>query len=60
MIVPAGVWHGVQNLDNTPAVIVNIPDRAYQYDRPDHWRLPPNTSEIPYSFKGPPAPGTAV
>lgn len=60
VVVPAGVWHGVENLGSDPAVIVNMPDRAYQYENPDHWRLPPSTSEIPYRFKGAPAPATVI
>jgi hypothetical protein len=23
---------------------------AYEYENPDHWRLPADTAEIPYSF----------
>lgn len=50
VVVPPGVWHGVQNLGSTAALLVNMPDRAYQYELPDHWRLPHDTPEIPYSF----------
>ena len=50
VVVPPGVWHGVQNLGSTMALLVNMPDRAYQYESPDHWRLPHDTPEIPYSF----------
>ena len=50
IIVPPGVWHGVHNLGSTVALLVNMPDRAYQYESPDHWRLPQDTPEIPYSF----------
>ncbi|HEY0872210.1 MAG TPA: dTDP-4-dehydrorhamnose 3,5-epimerase family protein [Vicinamibacterales bacterium] len=60
VVVPPGVWHGVQSLDNAPATIVNMPDRAYNYESPDHWRLPPDTGEIPYSFKGVRTTGTAI
>jgi dTDP-4-dehydrorhamnose 3,5-epimerase len=59
VVVPPGIWHGVQNLDVAPAVIVNMPDRAYDYDQPDHWRLPPTSAEIPYSFQTP-LRGTAI
>lgn len=52
VVVPPGVWHGVENLDRVPALIVNMPDRAYDYQTPDHWRLPPTTNEIPYRFGG--------
>ncbi|WP_051079952.1 cupin domain-containing protein [Thioalkalivibrio thiocyanodenitrificans] len=50
VVVPPGVWHGVQNTGTEPAALLNMVDRAYQYDNPDHWRLPPDTEEIPYQF----------
>jgi dTDP-4-dehydrorhamnose 3,5-epimerase len=50
IVVPPGVWHGVQNLGAEPALLLNLPDRAYDYESPDHWRLPPDTDRIPYSF----------
>jgi len=28
VVVPPGVWHGVQNLGSTAALLVNMPDRA--------------------------------
>jgi dTDP-4-dehydrorhamnose 3,5-epimerase len=50
IVVPPGVWHGVQNVGASPALLLNLPDRAYAYEAPDHWRLPPDTDQIPYSF----------
>ena len=50
IVVPPGVWHGVQNLGPTPALLLNLPDRAYDYELPDHWHLPPDTDRIPYAF----------
>jgi dTDP-4-dehydrorhamnose 3,5-epimerase len=50
VIVPAGVWHGLRNLRATPATVLNVVDRAYVYDDPDHWRLPPETAEIPHKI----------
>lgn len=50
LIVPPDVWHGVQNLGDEPGTILNLPDRAYRYDDPDHWRVPADSPEIPYSF----------
>jgi dTDP-4-dehydrorhamnose 3,5-epimerase len=41
------VWHGVQNVHPGPGSLLNLVDRAYRYERPDHWR-PPNTDAIPY------------
>jgi dTDP-4-dehydrorhamnose 3,5-epimerase len=50
VVVPPGVWHGVQNIGDTPGLLLNLVDRAYRYEDPDHWRLPPDTPKIPYSF----------
>jgi dTDP-4-dehydrorhamnose 3,5-epimerase len=48
VIVPAGVWHGIKNLQAGEARVLNLVDRAYEYEDPDHWRLPADTAEIPY------------
>ena len=50
VVIPPGVWHGVQNTTSAPAMLVNIVDRAYTYESPDHYRLPVDTPEIPYRF----------
>jgi dTDP-4-dehydrorhamnose 3,5-epimerase len=48
IIVPPGVWHGVKVLGSSTALLLNLVDRAYGYESPDHWRLPPDTEHIPY------------
>lgn len=48
--VPAGVWHGVQNIGGSDAVMLNLVDHAYAYDDPDHWGLPADSDQIPYTF----------
>jgi dTDP-4-dehydrorhamnose 3,5-epimerase len=50
IIVPSGVWHAVQNISPVPSILINFTDKAYQYNDPDHWRLPIDTDKIPYSF----------
>lgn len=50
VIVPPGVWHAVHNNTGANAALINIVDKAYQYEAPDHWRLPIDTPEIPYKF----------
>jgi dTDP-4-dehydrorhamnose 3,5-epimerase len=51
LVVPPGVWHGVQNAQVAePSVLLNAVDLAYVYEDPDHWRLPADTAEIPYRF----------
>ncbi len=51
IVVPPGIWHGVQNISNEVSSLLNIVDQAYNYDDPDHWRLPSDSSQIPYVFK---------
>lgn len=48
--VPPRVWHGVQNVAQTTSIVLNLVDRAYDYEDPDHWRVPNGTTEIPFVF----------
>ena len=48
VVVPAGVWHGLQNLGPVDALVLNCPTEAYNYQDPDHYRLPHDSAEIPY------------
>jgi len=50
LVVPPKVWHGVQNIGDRPSLLLNLVDRAYRYEDPDHWRLPVDTDAIPYRF----------
>jgi dTDP-4-dehydrorhamnose 3,5-epimerase len=50
VIVPPGVWHGVENISSEPSLLLNLVDHAYRYEDPDHWRLPMDTDLIPYRF----------
>jgi dTDP-4-dehydrorhamnose 3,5-epimerase len=50
LIVPTGVWHGLQNLASTDVLVMNFPTNAYNYEDPDHYRLPYDTAEIPYAW----------
>ncbi len=52
VVVPPGIWHAVQNIHHGPSIVTNIVDRAYEYDDPDHWRLPIGSDKIPYRFAG--------
>lgn len=48
VVVPPRVWHGLRNLAATMSIVLNLVDRAYDYEDPDHWRLPADTPEIPF------------
>jgi dTDP-4-dehydrorhamnose 3,5-epimerase len=50
LVLPPGIWHGIQNLGATDALMLNYPTHAYDYADPDHWRLPWDSPEIPYSW----------
>lgn len=50
VVVPPKVYHGVQNVDAGPSVLLNVVDRAYDYVAPDHYRLEWDSPEIPYRF----------
>ena len=50
VVIPVGVWHGLQNLGASDALVLNCPTCAYSYDDPDHYRLPFDSPEIPYAW----------
>jgi len=51
VVLPCGVWHGLQNVGTTDALVLNLPTLAYRYEDPDHWRLPMDSPHIPYTFQ---------
>jgi dTDP-4-dehydrorhamnose 3,5-epimerase len=51
IVIPPGIWHGLQNLGSEEALVLNMPTNPYNYEDPDHYRLPHDTPEIPYSWK---------
>ena len=50
IIVPPMVWHGVKNISSGVSILVNVVDHAYEYELPDHYRLPADTDKIPYDI----------
>jgi dTDP-4-dehydrorhamnose 3,5-epimerase len=50
LVIPIGVWHGLQNLGAADALMLNCPSRPYDYADPDHFRLPHDSPEIPYRW----------
>ena len=47
IIVPPGVWHAVTNIGPGDALVIDVSEIPYDYRSPDHWRLPPDSPEIP-------------
>lgn len=48
--VPPGIFHAVENVGQSDALMFNIPSEPYRYERPDKKLLPLENSRIPYSF----------
>jgi len=49
--IPRGVYHGWKCIGEHEAYVVNIPTELYNYEKPDEYRLPWNSSEIPYDWE---------
>jgi dTDP-4-dehydrorhamnose 3,5-epimerase len=48
--IPPGVCHGMKAIGVEPAYMLNVPTHAYNYERPDEYRIPPDGDEIPYDW----------
>ena len=48
--VPPGVYHGFKAIGEKTAYFLSIPTLPYNYKKPDEFRLPPDSSEIPYNW----------
>ncbi len=48
--IPKGVYHGWKCISETEAIVVNCPTELYNYEKPDEYRLPYDTDEIPYDW----------
>lgn len=50
LLIPRGVYHAIQNVGQTDALLVNLPTRAYDHANPDKYRLPLDNDLIPFRF----------
>lgn len=41
--IPAGLWHGFKGFSEEEALIINLPNKMFNYEEPDEPRLPPNS-----------------
>ncbi len=51
LTIPPLVMHGFCALGGETCIILNLPNRMYNYEQPDELRLPPDTPDIPYSWE---------
>lgn len=54
LLVPSNVYHGWKNIGTSEAIIINMPDRMYSYDKPDAldlaWDSEAAARIIPYTW----------
>jgi len=48
--IPVGVAHGMKAIGTEMAYMLNVPDRPYDYQNPDEFRLQPHGGPIPYDW----------
>jgi len=48
--VPPYVYHGFKAIGTDIAHFLSVPTEPYNYKKPDEYRLPPDTDEIPYHW----------
>lgn len=49
--IPKGVYHGWKCISESEAIVVNCPTEVYNYEKPDEYRLPYDTDQIPYDWE---------
>jgi len=48
--IPQQLWHGIENLSEKEAIVVNCPTEVYNEKEPDEERLSWDSSEIPFEW----------
>lgn len=48
--IPKGVVHGFTALDKDGAEILNVSTKVYNYKRPDEYRIPWHSKEVPFNW----------
>jgi len=49
--IPPQIWHGFKNIGLEVAIVMNVPTKLYNYQKPDEHRLPAETTKIRYDWK---------
>ncbi len=50
ILIPKNVYHAIQNVGTTEAILVNFPSKVYDRANPDKYRLGLENDLIPYHF----------
>ena len=49
--IPPLVYHGFKCISPEEALVINIPDKPYNYKQPDEFRVDPHSRKIPYDWE---------
>lgn len=49
--IPRGVVHGFENIGDTEAMVLNLPNMPYDHEHPDELRMDPFKNDIPFKWK---------
>lgn len=53
LLYPSGVFHALENVGSTDALLLNMPTRPYNHQDPDKYRIPLVNDQIPFKFSNP-------
>ena len=48
--IPPLVYHGFKCVSDCEAIVINCPTEAYNYEKPDEFRVDPHDPDIPYDW----------
>lgn len=48
--IPTRVLHGFKGISAPHALVLNLPDKAYNYENPDEFRVDPHENDVPYDW----------
>lgn len=49
--IPKGLYHGWKGIGAPISLVLNCPDRVYDYKNPDEFRIDPHDNDIPFSWE---------
>ena len=49
--IPPYVYHGFKCISEKEAIVVNVPTKVYDYEKPDEFRVDPHKNDIPYDWE---------
>ena len=49
--IPPLVYHGFKCISPEEAMVINVPDKLFNYQQPDEFRIDPHSPKIPYTWE---------